>query len=142
MSEIKLNLKLPTKPCPFCGNIKLYQGRLSASSFGVQCYECGARLELHVPHEYPKGIESFEELFIYTYEKSIENWNRRIVVKNGNKMINIKISSNKIFLYESYCEHGSTLTDIIEIFSSLEEVDKFIAKLEAAKTEAFKENAL
>lgn len=56
-------------------------------------------------------------------------------------MIHIKISPNQVLLYETYCEYGMILTDIIEIFSSAEEVDDFITKLELAKIETFKEKS-
>lgn len=83
------------KPCPCCGNKKLYIGAIEFAVKGVQCERhvggCGLQLGRRYPHEMPKfiwkkfrgqsqGDQAMRALGVYTLKQAIKAWNRRKTV--------------------------------------------------------------
>jgi hypothetical protein len=78
------------KPCPCCGESRpygwdgrrrkengLYNGVMSAMTYGVSCRSCGLKMERQFPDRWPKGVGTLEELGVYTLAQAVEAWNAR-----------------------------------------------------------------
>ena len=61
--------------CPFCSSVP-HVGHENADDMSVSC-ECGARMIVSCPDEYPKGISTNDELDRYMGLQAIARWNRR-----------------------------------------------------------------
>lgn len=75
--SILMSIEVELSPCPFCGSKKLFAGWTSAQSLGVKCEKCGVELDYYIPNRYPKGCKAIEDVYEYTFMKSINAWNRR-----------------------------------------------------------------
>jgi hypothetical protein len=64
-------MKLDIKPCPCCGEEKIYAGHLSATSMGVEC-ECG--LSMCIPFLEKWDGSDYEEA---TLLEAVRRWNLR-----------------------------------------------------------------
>lgn len=80
--------KIPSlKPCPCCGNKKLYIGHLMAMVLGVKCERprgCGLEVGRQIPDRWPAKLKSPKDpdgwmrlLDAYTLKQAIKVWNRR-----------------------------------------------------------------
>lgn len=73
-----------TRPCPCCGNAKLYEGATSAVTQGVQCLKCGLKIERELPGRWPRGTSRMHpdarlrEAEQQTLNRSRKAWNRRV----------------------------------------------------------------
>lgn len=65
-----------TKPCPHCGNDKLWVGNLMATVKGVQCLRCGAELAVSFPNR-DYRYKTIKELEAALLARAIRMWNRR-----------------------------------------------------------------
>lgn len=70
---------LEVRECSCCGSEKVYYGVMSATSYGVQCENerCRLKIERTYVRNYPKGINTFDELKFYVLAQAIKAWNRR-----------------------------------------------------------------
>lgn len=71
------------KPCPCCGNKKLYTGPIESGVQGVQCIPymyggCGLQLGRRYPEVMPRGVKTLGDLKKLTRAEAIEAWNKRV----------------------------------------------------------------
>ena len=80
--------KSKVKPCPCCGNAKLYVGVMSSTTWGVQCgyyfnkqfVGCGLNITTDMftmSGNLPKGCKNFKDAEKFALKLSIKNWNKR-----------------------------------------------------------------
>lgn len=65
------------KPCPFCGT-KPESGVQSATSYGVWCPKCRAKIEVYLPAKMPLGCVTLRDVEQQTLGVAKERWNRRV----------------------------------------------------------------
>jgi hypothetical protein len=70
------------KPCPCCGNKRLYVGVTAHCEMGVQCEPirggCGLRMLREWPDRYPRGVKTLRAFKHWVLQQVIEAWNRRV----------------------------------------------------------------
>jgi hypothetical protein len=80
--------RVEVRPCPFCGEggpekydpeeglSGLHVGHLSAVTYGVRCYACGATMGRPLPNSWGRH-KTYEGLCRATIRKVAEAWNKR-----------------------------------------------------------------
>jgi transcription elongation factor Elf1 len=74
------------KPCPFCGSDDVEATIEAACSDMVRCYNCGAKIALHWPDEWPKDFE--DEDYGEEWERSLRAWNVKRCLTKWNRRAN------------------------------------------------------